>query len=91
MKTILVGAAAFGCVTGPSGAGENGNPRLHGLTADGAVLLAESRNPYILRTTGGHLRYQRWCRQALVEDAPLHPDRTAHRLALRARLPGVAS
>ena len=27
MKTILVGAAAFGCVTGPSGAGENGNPR----------------------------------------------------------------
>ena len=25
---------------------ENGNPRLHGLTADGAVLLAESRNPY---------------------------------------------
>ena len=28
MKTILVGAAAFGCVTGPSGAGENGNPRL---------------------------------------------------------------
>ena len=46
MKPILVGAAAFGCVTGPSGAGENGNPRLHGLTADGAVLLAESRNPY---------------------------------------------
>ena len=28
MKTILVGAAAFGCVTGPSGAGENGNPSL---------------------------------------------------------------
>ena len=27
MKPILVGAAAFGCVTGPSGAGENGNPR----------------------------------------------------------------
>ena len=69
MKTILVGAAAFGCVTGPSGAGENGNPRLHGLTADGAVLLAESRNPYKTNDPG-HLRYQRWCRQALVEDAP---------------------
>ena len=30
MKTILVGAAAFGCVTGPSAAGENGNPSLTG-------------------------------------------------------------
>ena len=36
MKTILVGAAAFGCVTGPSGAGENGNPSL-----DGSVLKLE--------------------------------------------------
>ena len=26
MKTILVGAAAFACIRGPSGAGENGNP-----------------------------------------------------------------
>ncbi len=28
MKTILVGAAAFACIRGPSGAGENGNPGL---------------------------------------------------------------
>ena len=30
MKKLLVGAAAFGCIKGPSGAGKNGNP---GLTA----------------------------------------------------------
>ena len=41
MKPILVGAAAFGCVTGPSGAGENGNPSLAvPLAALLAVLLA---------------------------------------------------
>ena len=47
MKTILVGAAAFACIRGPSGAGENGNPGL-GEPTNAIVVRGPfrfSRNP----------------------------------------------
>ena len=47
MKTILVGAAAFGCVTGPSGAGENGNPSLAVLDLAQPVPTGEAHQTYL--------------------------------------------
>ena len=43
MKTILVGAAAFACIRGPSGAGENGNPGLEDLQAPELVAIGRIR------------------------------------------------
>ena len=49
MKTILVGAAAFACIRGPSGAGENGNP---GLDEGGEIHeVKEAARHKDIRTT----------------------------------------